>query len=314
MANQSGLVEFELVGFPGVPQTFHMLLSFAIFIICNITLITNGTVIVLVIIKEKLHQPMYILIGNLAFSDFLFDTTTLPKMMAKYWSNDGKISFIACFFQSYFVHWLGGIDAFILLLMSFDRYVAICQPLRYSSTVTTKHTVIACVSFWIIAAFLTLDTILIFTHPFCGFRVLGFFCNSSTVLRLACGNVNSTRETVLIRGLVVLFGTLAFIVLSYLIILLSVISSSRGGSWRKAFYTCTTHLLVIAIFYVPRVFIYIANYAQLALTPDLNVFLIVLHSYLPPLANPVIYCLRTEDVRKAISSLFNGNVKLKKVT
>ncbi|XP_068121869.1 olfactory receptor 287-like [Hyperolius riggenbachi] len=314
MANQSTFPEFELVGFPGVPQTFYMPLSFAILIVYLVTVIANSAVILLVIIKEKLHQPMYILIANLSMSDLLFDTATLPKIMAKYWSNVGKISLVSCAFQLYVVHWLGLLDSFILLLMSFDRYVAICHPLRYSSTVTPKVTVATCTCYWIVAAFITLDITIIFRHPFCGLKIINFFCSSSALMRLTCDNVNSTREILLIVALLTLFGTLALICLSYLVILLSVISSSREGSWRKAFYTCSTHLLVIAIFYVPRVFLYIANYAQLALTPDLNVFLVVLHSYLPHLANPVIYCLRTEEVRNAIFSLFEGNVKLRTVT
>ncbi|XP_077306990.1 olfactory receptor 2A25-like [Lithobates pipiens] len=303
MANQTANFEFELTGFPGVPQKFHVLTSFVLFIMYIIMFITNGAVFVLISLKEKLRKPMYILIANLAFSDFLFDAATLPKMIAKYWFDGGKTSFLACFVQMHLVHWLAGMDCLILMLMAFDRYIAICNPLRYSSTITYKLIVFSCGSMWFTWALIQLDIILIAKHPFCGpYKVLGFFCNTSTVLRLACDDVNSTREILLSVGLVVLFGTLALIVLSYVAILFSVLSLSRSGGWWKAFYTCVTHLFVITLFYVPRVFVYIANYVKLVLTPDLGVFLLVLQSYLPHLANPFIYCLRTEEIKNIISS------------
>ncbi|XP_073468471.1 olfactory receptor 2A25-like [Aquarana catesbeiana] len=310
MANQTADFEFELTGFPGVPQKFHMLTSFILFIMYIIMFITNGAVFVLISLKEKLRKPMYILIANLAFSDFLFDAATLPKMIAKYWFDGGKISFLTCFVQMHLVHWLSGMDCLILTLMAFDRYIAICNPLRYSSTVTYKLIVFSCSSMWFIWALIQLDIILITQHPFCGpYKVLSFFCNTSTVLRLACGDVNSTREILLSVGLVVLFGTLALIILSYIAILFSILSLSHSDGWWKAFYTCVTHLLVITLFYVPRVFVYIANYVKLVLTPDLGVFLLVLQSYLPHLANPLIYCLRTEEIKNIISSTLKNKIK-----
>ncbi|KAM5182171.1 olfactory receptor 1500-like [Mantella aurantiaca] len=309
MSNETANFEFELTGFPGVPQKFHTLISFLIFIMYIIMFITNGAVFALIILKEKLHKPMYILIANLAFSGFLFDTATLPKMIAKYWFDGGRISFLACLMQMYLVHWLAGMDCLILMLMAFDRYIAICNPLRYPSTVTCKLTVFLCSLMWFSMAVITLVTLIIAKHPFCGpNKVISFFCNTSTVARLACDDVNSTREILLTVGLVLIFGTLAIIILSYMAILFSILSLD---SWTKAFYTCVTHLFVITLFYVPRIFVYIANYVKLVLTPDLGVFLIVLQSYLPHLANPFIYCLRTEEIKKIMSSTLKEMLTLK---
>ncbi|KAM5181196.1 olfactory receptor 1M1-like [Mantella aurantiaca] len=301
MGNQTVSFEFELTGFPGVPQKFHTLISFLIFIMYIIMFVTNGAVFTMIILKEKLHKPMYILIANLAFSDFLFDTATLPKMIAKYWFDGGRISFLACLMQMYLVHWLATMDSEIFMLMAFDRYIAICNPLRYSSTVTYKLTVFLCSLMWFSMAVITLVTLIIAKHPFCGpNQVVSFFCNSSTLMRLACVDMNSTREILLIVALVVLFGPLALVMLSYAAILFSILSLSHSGGWRKAFHTCVTHLFVITLFYVPRVFVYIANYVKLVLTPDLGVFLIVLQSYLPHLANNFIYYLRTEEIKNII--------------
>ncbi|KAM9319738.1 olfactory receptor 6B9-like [Gastrophryne carolinensis] len=309
MANQSGHLEFELVGFPGAPQSYYMLMAFSILIVYNFTLLANGTVISLIMVKERLHAPMYILIGNLAFSELFFDTATLPKMMAKYWFNDGKLTFSACYIQCYLVHYLSVVDSFIITFMAFDRYVAICRPFRYSSVVTNKVTVVVCGSIWLCTALITLVNTLSFQQLFCGpNQIINFFCNSSTVLRLACNDVTSARETILAVALVVLVLPLSFIFLSYIIIILSIVSLGGSESWQKAFYTCTTHLVVIALFFVPRVFVYVANYAKLVLTPDLNVFIILLYSYLPHLANPIIYCLRTEEIRKTVASILKRNL------
>lgn len=265
--------------------------------------ITNGAVFIVILLKEKLHKPMYLLIANLAFSAFLFDAATLPKMIGKYWLDGGKISSLACFVQMHLVHWLAIMDSLILTLMAFDRYIAICNPLRYSSTITYKLTMYACSSIWFCSDIILIDTIIIAKYPFCGSnKVVSFYCSSSNILRLACANVTSTREVLSTVGLVVLFGTLALIVLSYVAILLSVLSLKHWRGWRKAFHTCVTHLFVNALFYVPRVFVYQASYLKLVLSPDLAVFLVVLQSYLPHLANPFIYCLRTEEIKNIISS------------
>ncbi|XP_069828017.1 olfactory receptor 10G8-like [Dendropsophus ebraccatus] len=309
MANNSGEFYFELTGFPGIPARFGILFSFTMFIVYNITLVSNGSVMVLIIMKEKLHEPLYIMIANLAFSNLFFDTVTLPKFIAKYWFDGGRISFFECFTQLYFVHFLAGVDPFILMLMAFDRYVAICKPLRYSSIVTHRATMVAGGMFWLLVALLTLTNLLLLKHPFCGpNKILSFFCNSSTFIRLACGDVIATRETLLTLALVTLLVPLAFIILSYAVIILSIISLNHSKGWMKALSTCTSHWIVLTLFYFPRVFVYIANYARLVLSPDLSVLLIFLHSYLPHLANPLIYCLRTEQIKRTIDHILKHRI------
>ncbi|XP_056417044.1 olfactory receptor 6P1-like [Hyla sarda] len=308
MANRSGDFFFELTGFPGIPPQFDILVSFMMFILYMATLFSNGSVMVLITMKEKLHEPLYIMIANLAFSNLFYDTVTLPKFIAKYWIDGGRISLLACIIQVYFVHMLPGIDAFILMLMAFDRYVAICKPLRYSSIVTHRVSLAACGMMWLIIALCALMNLLILKHSFCGpNKIVSFFCNSSTLILLACDENNSTRATLLTTGLVLLFLPLTFIILSYAIIL-SIITLNHSKGWRKALSTCTTHWIVMALFYVPRVFVYIANYARLILSPDLSVFLIFLYSYLPHLANPLIYCLRTEEIKRTINNIFKSKL------
>ncbi|KAM3936267.1 olfactory receptor 4S1-like [Leptodactylus fuscus] len=309
MANQSIDFEFELTGFPGTPPSLHIPVSIAMFVMYNITLICNGSVVVLIIMKKKLHKPLYILIANLSFCHLLFDSVTLPKFIAKYWFDGGRISFAECLFQTCLVHYLGGMDSFILLLMSFDRYIAICKPLRYSAIVSLKVTLVFCGALWLSMVAFGFSSLVIVKHPFCGpNKIVNLFCNSSTMLRLVCDDVTATREILLAIALSVLFVPLAFIILSYAVIIVSIVCSHHSKDWRKALSTCTTHWIVLTLFYLPRVFVYIANYAHLVLSPDLNVFLIFLHSYLPHLANPLIYCLRTEEIRRTIMVIIRREI------
>ncbi|XP_040278489.1 olfactory receptor 2AT4-like [Bufo bufo] len=312
MANYSQNVYFELIGFVGVPEKYNLVLSFMMFTVYSTALIANGTVIVLILVSRHLHQPMYIFIANLAFSDLLFDTVTLPKFIAKYWFGAGSMSFSQCFLQLFFVHCLGSLDSFILVLMAGDRYVAICYPLRYSSIITHRVTIASCSLSWLLAVISALVTpVLIGQLPFPGqTKIFSCFCSSSALLRSAIGDVTQVRQTLLIVALCVLLIPLVVILLSYVIIIITIHCSSVSSNWQKMFYTCTTHLLVLNIYYIPRVFVYIANFAKLILQPDINVLILCIYSYLPHIANPIIYCLRTVEIKNTIVNLFRRRIGL----
>uniref|UniRef100_A0A8C5N541 Olfactory receptor n=1 Tax=Leptobrachium leishanense TaxID=445787 RepID=A0A8C5N541_9ANUR len=311
MANQSQVLYFELLGFPGVPQNLHILVSITMFLVYSIALFSNGTVLLLIILQENLHQSMYVFIANLALSDLLFDTITLPLIISKYWFGAGRISFTTCFFQFFCVHFFGSFDSFIIMLMAIDRYVAVCKPLRYTSIMTPQATAVLCWTFWILAGVASLvNNILFIPLPFCGpNKIKSCFCSASFLFPLVCQDVSSVREIMLINAMIVLLVPLTIIILSYLFIVKSINSSVHTENWRKAFYTCTTHLLIIGLYYAPRVFVYFANYVNLILTADLKVLLLCIYSYLPHLANPVIYCLRTEAIKLTIQKAFNMKIK-----
>ncbi|XP_053313869.1 olfactory receptor 4S1-like [Spea bombifrons] len=312
MGNYSGVSEFHLVGFPGASEKLYLLISLTMFLIYTVVLFSNGTVILLIILKEHLHQPMYIFIANLAFSDLLFDTITLPKIIAKYWFGAETISFSSCLFQMFCVHFLGSFDSFIIMLMAVDRYIAICIPLRYPLIITHKATAILCWTFWILAASASLfNNILFIPLPFCGpNKIKSCFCSVSSLFPLACQDVTSVRQKILVNAMIVLLAPLGFILLSYVFILWSVKTSVHSENWQKAFYTCTTHLIIIGMYFVPRVFVYFANYVRLILNADINVLLLCLYSYLPHLANPVIYCLRTEEIKRTLAKAFKIKIKV----
>ncbi|XP_071989493.1 olfactory receptor 12D1-like [Engystomops pustulosus] len=300
MANFSQKVSFELIGFSEVPENYNLVLSFVMFTTYIITVVANGTVILLILVSHHLHQPMYIFIANLALSDLLFDNITLPKIIAKYWFSAGRMSFLECFVQMFLVHCFGSLDSLILMVMACDRYVAICKPLRYSSIVTPRVTTISCSICWLLAMASVFPMLILMAQlsfPVQA-KVFSCFCTTSALLRLASGEVTKTREILLIIALWILLTPLAIILLSYIIIIITMHLSGFSSSWQKVLYTCSTHLVVISLYYIPRIFVYISNYAKLILQSDINLLILCIYSYLPHIANPIIYCLRTEEIKK----------------
>ncbi|KAM5182244.1 olfactory receptor 10D3-like [Mantella aurantiaca] len=300
--NRSAVLEFVLIGFPGLPEKFSSLVSLSFFLIYNISLYANLVVAVLILLRPHLHQPMYVIVGNLAVSDLLFDTLTLPKIIAKYWFGDGSLSYTACFIQMFFVHYLGSLDSFIIMVMAIDRYIAVCKPLRYHSIVTNKMVAVVCLAFWVFAAAVGFAvTALGLWLPFRGTnRVKSCFCSLTPVAVLSTADSASSRRTGFVIAMISHLCPFSFIVFSYLVILSKICSPGRTDNWQKAFYTCTTHWLVIGLYFIPRLTVYTYNQVQLIPNADVNVLLICLYTFAPHFTSPVIFCLRTQEIKKTL--------------
>ncbi|KAM3936258.1 olfactory receptor 2AT4-like [Leptodactylus fuscus] len=301
MANQSDVM-FILIGFPGLPEMYHTVVSCILFLVYIAALSANSAVILLITWKEHLHQPMYIIVVNLALSDVLFDTITLPKLIAKYWFGASGMTFSACMFQLFCVHYLGSLDSFIIMFMALDRYVAISRPLRYSTIITKRLTVLISVLLWVLAALTSLVNVVWHSQfPYCGSRKINnCFCVNMAVMVLACGDISLLKQTVYYIAMVVLLGPLCYIIISYVLIIVKVCSSVKNESLQKAFYTCVTHLFIIFMYYGPRVFVYTAYQVNLVFSLDFSVLLLCLYTYLPHVFNPIIFCLRTQEIREVI--------------
>ncbi|XP_063297545.1 olfactory receptor 1-like [Pelobates fuscus] len=313
MANQSEVVVFELIGFPGLPQKYHIFVSVIMFIVYFVALLANCTVIALTMCNVKLHHSMYIIIANLALSDLLFDSITLPKMIAKYWFGDGSITFAGCMFQLFCVHYLGSVDSFIIMLMAADRYVAICMPLRYSSVVTNKLTMYMCSLLWMLASiYASINAIWYSSFPYCHSRKINnCFCVNMAVMVLACGDISLLKQTSFYVAMAILLFPLAFIIFSYIIIIIvTIYSSVRSENLQKTFYTCTTHLFIIAMYFGPRMFIYTAYYINLVFSLDMSVLILLLYTYIPHMASPIIYCLRTREIMQIVEKIFTTLPKI----
>ncbi|KAG8588897.1 hypothetical protein GDO81_006144 [Engystomops pustulosus] len=302
MANDS--FYFVIVGFSGLQEKFYPVFAGIMFCVYNISLCANTMVIMIVLWKEHLHQPMYIIIANLAVCAVLFDTTTLPKVISRYWFGADSMSFAACFLQMAFVHSLNCLDSLTLLLMAFDRYVAICKPLRYHTIVSNRTTMFLCLAAWFAATAVgTFVMTWALPLPYCGpNKIRSIYCSVSLVAVNACMDSSSVRKNALYAGLIMHMGPFSLIVVSYIIILINICALTRLNNWKKALNTCITHWFVISIFYIPRIIDY-GYKSQVIPNADIAALIICIYSFVPHISNPIIFCFRNKEIKKTLENI-----------
>ncbi|XP_066538137.1 olfactory receptor 10G7-like [Hoplias malabaricus] len=307
--NATFLKEFVIVGFPGLHSSYYGLVSTAMFFVYICTLMGNGTFLTLFATEKCLHKPVYYFFLSLVISDVLFSTSTLPKAIARYWFQSGTISFLGCFVQMYLVHYLGTVNAYILALMAIDRYVAVCYPLQYHNFMTNRKVFILSLVAWCVApASNLMMAIRAFPLPYCGTNtILHCYCDHISITRLACTDRTPYSFPAFVFAMVVLLGTLAIILFSYCCIVIEVLNVSSPGSRKKTFNTCSTQLIIIALYFIPRCFNYLAANIGITFNADLQIIIVMLYSLLPPMINPIIYCLRTEEVKRILLKRLHKN-------
>ncbi|XP_036393592.1 olfactory receptor 2AT4-like [Megalops cyprinoides] len=313
--NQTGLKEFVIVGFPGLLPEYYGLASAVMFLVYFCTLVGNVLFLFLLFKERSLHKPMYYIILNLVISDILFSTTTLPKIIARYWFDAGAISFTACFVQMYFVHYFGTVNAVILLLMAVDRYVAICYPLRYPMVMTNFNVCILSVSTWIISQVGPLMMVIrAYPLPYCASNaIVQCYCDHIAITVLACTDRTPYGFPAFILAMFALLVPLGLIVFSYCAIIVAVLKIASTQSRLKTMSTCSAQLIIIALYFLPRCFVYLASNVGITFSTDLRIAIIMLYSLLPPMINPLIYCLRTAEVKQSLIKRFRGaNVDIEK--
>ncbi|KAG2457293.1 OLFD protein, partial [Polypterus senegalus] len=308
--NQSkGIVEeFIIVGFPGLQDQASKNIIFATFLFVYVCiLLCNILIIGIFLLDEELHTPMYLLVVNLAFSDIIITTTVVPKLLAVCSSGLNVISIPACFIQMFFIGATIAVESFILALMSYDRYVAICKPLYYFSMTNNylvKKQIIVCwVSAFIIMLFPVITTSRL---QLCGSKLMSCFCENAAFHQVACSDTTVSNYAGLVSGLFVTIGPFAFIVFSYIRIITSVLRAGSSTGYLKAFYTCSTHLLIIAVFYLVAVGTYPVGRVP-NVSADMRIMAVLLQNVIPPLFNPIIYCLRTRKIRESFLKILKRN-------
>ncbi|XP_006008704.1 olfactory receptor 2AT4-like [Latimeria chalumnae] len=305
--NQSAhqIIEFVIIGFPGLQDNEVFLFPFFLAAYL-ITLIGNVLILIAVKTSQKLHTPMYFFLANLSVIDIIYTTTTLPKMLSKLLLDDKTISFTGCFLQMYFFVSLGLAECFILVVMAYDRYVAICDPLRYNIKMRKEVCVLLAASAWILSfAFPSVSVIQTSRLTYCGpYNVYQCFCDYSAVVKLACADTIISNTSSLSIALSVLLLPCMIIVASYVKIITSVLKIASREGRRKAFSTCVSHLLVVIIFFSSACFAYV-SYRIPRVTVDFRILCVVLYAFLTPMVNPVIYCLRNKEIRDAITKISN---------
>ncbi|XP_045928785.1 olfactory receptor 13C2-like [Micropterus dolomieu] len=305
--NHSTVTEFILTGFPGLHPEYQGFASVVLFLVYFLTLTGNATVLFLFATDRSLHKPMYYIILNLSACDILFSTTTLPKIISKYWFQSGTISFTACFVQMYFVHYLGTVNSYILFLMALDRYLAICHPLRYPLVLKNSTIQILSISAWVVAKAGPLMLVIrAYPLPYCASNIINqCYCDHIGITMLACTDRASFGFPALVFAMVTLLGPLAFIIFSYGSIIITVFKIANVQGRLKSLSTCSTQLIIISLYYLPRCFVYLASNVGITFSADVRIVIIMLYSLCPPMINPLIYCLRAKDMRESLWKQFN---------
>ncbi|XP_017497861.2 olfactory receptor 2AT4-like [Manis javanica] len=294
---------FYLVGMPSLQEFFFLPVFFLFLFFYLLILVGNTLILVAVVIEPRLHKPMYFFLINLSALDILFTTSTVPKMLSLLLLGDHFLSFPACFLQMYLFHSFSCSEAFILVVMAYDRYVAICRPLHYPVHMTPWTNAALAASAWITALLLPIPAVVQTSHMAFNHTVhiYNCFCDHLAVVQASCSDTTSQTFLGFCIAMVVSFLPLLLVLISYTHILAAVLRISSREGRSKAFSTCSSHLLVVGTYYSSIAIAYVAYRADLPL--DFHIMGNVVFAILTPVLNPLIYTLRNKDVKAAISKM-----------
>ncbi|XP_004781903.1 olfactory receptor 2AE1 [Mustela putorius furo] len=305
--NQTSLADFILEGLFDDSLTHRFL--FSLTIVVFLTAVSGNVLTILLICADaQLHTPMYFLLSQLSLMDLMHVSTTIPKMATNYLSGKKTISFVGCATQHFFYLSLGGAECILLALMSYDRYVAICHPLRYTVLMNRRVEVMMAVMSWLGASINSLIHTTILMHfPFCGSRKIHhFYCEFPAVVKLVCGDITVYETTVYISSIILLLFPIFLVSTSYAFILHRVIQMRSSGSKRNAFATCSSHFIVVSFWFGACIFSYMRPRSQH--TPLQDKVGSVFYSIITPTLNPLIYTLRNKDVAKALRRVLRRDI------
>ncbi|XP_069098281.1 olfactory receptor 10C1-like [Pleurodeles waltl] len=295
--------EFILLGFSDLPAVHQGWLSVLFLFIYIGTLVGNTLIILLVTVDPFLQIPMYFFLRNLSFLEICYISVTIPELLHIFFLGDKHISFLGCAAQSYFFYTFGRAECFLLAFMAYDRYVAICMPLRYNTIMTTTLCVHLSVVSIATAVLESLgQTVCVFSLSYCEVNIINhFFCDILSVLGLAC--VDTFRNEVFFWVCIILFALIPFtlILVSYIQILSSVHRIQSTTGQMRAFSTCSSHLISVILFFGSGTFSYLRS--KSSRWPARDKILALLYSVITPLMNPLIYSLRNEQVKSAFLKL-----------
>ncbi|XP_064829005.1 olfactory receptor 10A6-like [Oncorhynchus masou masou] len=290
---------------------FHTLgnknyLILALSIIYIITLMVNFVLLAVFIMNPSLQNPKYVAVCNLAVVDISLNSVIIPQMVPVFVFNLNYVSFGTCFSQMFFMHLFGDMESFSLALLAYDRVIAICFPLRYLTINTNLRMLLILLGIWTLAFLLEVYPVALASSlPYCASRVVqSCCCEHGPVYRLACSDISFNRKLATAKTLAVLLGPLSFIIFTYAVVVVAVLKFASTTQRWKAFHTCLTHLLLVLVYYLPVILAYVLGNLRLVQSPDLLTAILTVTVTLPPMLNPIIYSLKTEELREKISKLF----------
>ncbi|XP_053561648.1 olfactory receptor 52P1-like [Bombina bombina] len=292
---------FILVGIPGL-EDVQVWISIPLCIMYLITVLGNIVMLYVILSEESLHKPMYLFLSMLSVVDLLLSSTTSPKILWVFWFSSKNIEFDACLTQMFFIHTLTAMESTILLAMAFDRYVAICHPLRYNSVLTNNRIATFGVLAVIRGSLLTIPCIFLIKRlSYCSTNIISHtYCEHMAIVKIACSDTTINQ----IYGLTALSLIIAVdtvcVTLSYTVIARAVMKLSSNEARHKAISTCGSHICVILISYVPALFSFFSHRFGNNISPKIHITLANLYILIPPMCNPIIYGVKTKEIQDKI--------------
>ena len=292
----------------------YLELQLFLFVLCLIMhviiLLGNSLLIVISTFDSRLHTPMYFFLGNLSFLDICYTSSSIPPMLVIFKSERKSISFIGCALQMVVSLGLGSTECILLAVMAYDKYVAICNPLRYPIIMNRVLYVHMAAWSWIIGCLNSLvQTVLTMVLPFCGNNVIDHItCEILALLKLVCSDISINVLIMTVANIVLLVIPLLLILISYVFILSSILRINSAEGRKKAFSTCSAHLTVVILFYGSALFMYMKPKSKDTKASDEIIGLS--YGVVTPMLNPIIYSLRNKEVKEAVKKVLSRHLHL----
>ncbi|XP_059536996.1 olfactory receptor 6C2-like [Myotis daubentonii] len=297
MRNHSAITMFIILGLTNDPQ-LEILVFIFLFITYMLSVIGNLTIISLILVDSHLKTAMYSFLQNFSFLEISFTTACVPTYLYSISSGDKTITIKACFSQIFFIVLFGATDFFLLALMSYDRYVAICKPLHYATIMSSRvcrNLILCC---WVSGLLIILPPLGLSLHlEFCDFVIDHFYCDASPILKNSCSDTWFIEQLVILCAVLTFIMTLMCVILSYIYIIRMILRLPSAQQKKKAFSTCSSHMIVVSITYGSCIFMYIKPSAKDEVA--INKAVSLLTTSVAPLLNPFIYTLRNKQVKQS---------------
>nr|XP_006132735.1 olfactory receptor 10C1-like [Pelodiscus sinensis] len=300
--NHTTVTGFILLGLSEVP-IFQPLVFAMLLCLYIVTVMANTLIVVIINADHTLHTPMYFFLTQLSCLEVCYTSITIPKMLESL-ANQADISFMGCAMQMFFFLFFGVAECFFLASMAFDRYVAICDPLRYTVVVSRRLCGQLALGSWACGAAVGVGhTVFIFSLPFCGSLIDHFFCEIQPLMELLCGGPSLNAAHIIAVAVLAIVVPFLLIIFSYSCITATILRMSSSAGRHKAFSTCSSHLAVVTLFYGTVGFMYLRP--KSSYFPPVDKLVSLLYAVVTPLLNPIIYSLRNKEVKGALRKLWN---------